>query len=368
MKIRHPNLSIDYLQNMSREDAFRLFKRGKGINLNELFSTIILAASRLHWENTRGVREFWYNPIKPILYNVIGEEADVGRKYDQFDSALSTMVKKGIVTYRQLGIVDYRTMRDLYETIDRAECWNNVILFVEKDSAYVHLRPLKDLLNITILSGGGVSKTACAEDMKSKLDLTEYTIFAVTDYDPWGFFIGEEVAEKFKILGLPIKARRIGINPDQLEGEILKSQQYPVKLDDKAKEWCPKYGLSGSLGEDRYGIEIEAISGQAGGAQKLREIVLTGLFEHLDEDDRLNEIRTPMWDRIKREHSTYGVDFYDLRKYELGPYTIQLKEYLTPEKYEKLYNEKESEKDEATSEIDELRDELEERIDDIRQS
>jgi len=147
-------------------------------------------------------------------------------------------------------------MRELYETIDKAECWNNVILFVEKDSAYVHLRPLKDLLNITILSGGGVSKTACAEDMKNRLDLTEYTIFTVTDYDPWGFFIGKEVSDKFKVLGLPTKSVRIGINPEQLMGEILDSQKYPVKLDNKAREWCSEYGLSGPLGEDRYIITL----------------------------------------------------------------------------------------------------------------
>ena len=222
-RVSHPDLTLQRFHDMTKEEAWDLFHWGKNINITQLVYSIILAATKERWTETRGVREFWYNPVKPIVYRLGGDTRELDEKdLDRvLSEKISELVKSGLITYKQLGIVDYRTQRMLYESIDRAECWKDVILFVEKDSAYVHLRPLKELLNITLASGGGVSKTACAEDLTNKLEPGhEYRIFTVVDYDPYGTFIGEEFVQKLQLMGLNVEHIRIAINPDQLDSDL----------------------------------------------------------------------------------------------------------------------------------------------------
>jgi hypothetical protein len=125
-------------------------------------------------------------------------------------------------------------MRELYEAVDHAKCWQNIILFVENDSAYVHLRVLAKLLNITLISGGGWSHAAGIEAMLRELKekgITDVVVFAVTDFDPFGFAIFQEFISKCETLGLHIigKPHRIGINPEHATPEILQIQKYPIK-------------------------------------------------------------------------------------------------------------------------------------------
>lgn len=371
------NFSLEFLQKMTREQAMEYFRWGKKkISFNQLVANIIVAATALKWDETRGVREFWYNPIKPIvlrLFPDVNEAEGNARKYKHFDQILSELTKRGTITYRSLGIVDYRTMRELFESIDRANCWSNVILFVEKDSVYVHLRPLKDLLNITIISGGGWSKTGAAEALIANLDKSkEYEVYIVSDHDPHGYEIGEEAVEKLKTLGLPVKAyHRIGISPDQMSKDIRDSQKYPVKMTLKsAPQWCEEHGLEGPYqkiyntvtksgvktkelvyeGTKCYGLEIEALSGQPGGSKMLRSIVLEALLKHLDENDRTDELLTDRWENIDRETLEFHLDEETLDAWdELGK-DRTLIEYLTSSEYESRSEEIETEKGDATAE------------------
>lgn len=362
------NFSLEFLQKMSKEQALEYFgKHGwhGQVNFNQLVANIIVAATALRWDENRGVREFWYNPIKPIilrLFPEVNEAKGNQKKYKHFNKILSELTKEHIVSYRSLGIVDYRSMRKIYEAIERASCWSNVILFVEKDSVYVHLLPLKDLLNITIISGGGWSKTGSAEVSIADLGLVvitnkKYEIFVVSDHDPHGFEIGTEAVEKLKTLGLPVKEyHRIGISPEQMSKEIRDSQKYPVKMTLKsAPQWCEEHGLEGPPqkiyktvnrkgvktkelvyeGTKCYGLEIEAVSGQPGGPRLLREIVLRELLEHLEEYDRIWEITEPLWVDMPRKVVHHYLDEETFQYWQEHTHVEDLTEYYTPEDYER---------------------------------
>ena len=113
---------------MTREQAMEYFRYGDSLNYKQLVANIIVAATALRWDETRGVREFWYNPIKAIilrLFPEVNEAHGNAKKYKQFDAALSDLTKDGVITYNALGISDYRTMRELYEAMDKANCWGN---------------------------------------------------------------------------------------------------------------------------------------------------------------------------------------------------------------------------------------------------
>jgi len=355
--IDHPDLSLDELKNITKKKAIRLFRKGRiteNINRTQLFRSIIMAASRVKWSktDTRGIREFWYNPCKAIFYRIFGREIDqMGESQitticDQLSHILSIMSQSKLVRYEDLGIVDNRTKRRLWETREGANCWSTIVLFTEKDTAWNHLQPLQKLLNITMLSGGGVSKTALNEYMMDRLPKVKYTLFTLTDYDPWGFFISGECFMKMRRMGWDLEVIRIGINVEHVPKEIIKTQKYPVKMDDKGPKWAPKYGLLGGLrtvyrtktktiknketgkkekvtteylaykGRKGWGLEIEAVSGEVGGAQELRELVLEEILKHLKETDRLDEIKTPLWEEIEWDEETNPFSEEEWKNYE----------------------------------------------------
>lgn len=390
--ITHPNLTLDELINITKKKALRLFRKGPistNINRTQLFRSIIMAASRVKWpkDDSRGLREFWYNPCKPIFYRIFGSEIDemgegqITKICDQLSRILSVMVQSRLVRYEDLGIVDFRTQRMLWESLDRADCWSNVVLFVEKDAAYVHLRPLKKLLNITLLSGGGVSKTALNEYIMDRLPKGKYELYTVTDYDPWGFFISGECFMKLRRMGWDIEVIRIGLETSQVAKNIIQNQKYPVKMDDKGQKWAPKYGILGRQrtvyrtrkatirdpetgkkkkvdekylayeGRKGWGLEIEAVSGQVGGPQVLRELVLEALlkkeyeelsigdkkaiWKRLKEEDRLDEIKTPLWEEIGWNEDTNPFSKETWENYEKHGWE-NIKEYITEKKQDEL--------------------------------
>jgi len=178
--------------------------------------------------------------MKPILLKAVGERAE--NYSPAFEKILSELVKEGVITYAQLGILDFRTMRELFEANEQAQCWKNILLFVEKDSAYVHLTPLTNLFNINILSGHGWSSTASIERMLRDLlnkGVTEVVVFTLTDYDPFGFAIDKEFVDKCETMGLYVtEHHRIGINIEHATPEILDIQKYPVKPGRRLNDPC----------------------------------------------------------------------------------------------------------------------------------
>jgi len=369
------NYTLDHLGAMSRADFIHHFPQtnqrwidaGYLVNANKLMMAIIFATAKLDWaiDDSRGPREVWYNPIKPIVMRALGLRAN--RNDGPFEKLLSKLVKKGKLSYADLGIVDFRTMRETYEEINKGKCWQNILLFVEKDSAFIHLLPLKRLLNITIMSGAGWSNTSGIEAQLVELQgrgVTEIEVFTMTDYDPFGFAIDREFVDKCAMMGFTVGFHeRIGIGVEHTTPELLEVQKYPIEPNKKltvngisfnSNEWLAEKGIDG-----QYGIEIEAVSGQLGGHQKLREIVLNELLEYLVEYDRIWEITESHWDGMPRRVVNHYLDQKSRTDWTNYPVVDNLSNYYEPEEYDRVKKNLLSQKEEATTEEQSILEEAE---------
>ncbi len=249
----------------------------------------------------------------------------------------------------------------------------DLLLFVEKDAAYVHLEPLSKFFNVNIISGGGWAHTAGIErhlrELKQK-GINEVVVFGLGDYDPFGHAIQTEFTSTCEKLGLHVKEyHRIGINPNHATSAILDVQKYPVEKGRKRKltvngisfdsdRWLKEYGIAenGTIGNGIYGLEIEAISGQPNGHQHLREIVAQELLKYLEESDRIEELTVKGWNEVSlwaiRNFMNQIDDSYPSKE-EITTLPTDLPDkFLTKQEYDDLYETVDAEEDEATSEID----------------
>jgi hypothetical protein len=372
---------------MNREDFIANFPqtskkwiaKGYTVDAKALIRAIIRAAAERGWpiEDERGPREVWYNPVKPIMLRAVGHRAD---KYSAaFEAELSKMVKRGELSYADIGIKDFRTLRETYKANDLAKCWNKVMLFVEKDSAYNHLRPLKELLNINIISGAGWSNTSGIEaqlNLMAQRGDTEIEVFTVTDYDAFGFAIDYEFVEKCKTMGFTVShQQRIGINVEHATPELLNVQKYPLVRGRKlsvngisfdSDKWLKEYGIDGT-----YGLEIEAISGQTGGHQHLREIVATELMKYLVEHDRVDEITRKAWESspVDAIRLLFSFDHSPPNDESITTAPKELPEtYMTYDEFDEQWDSITDEKNTATSDIDDEISDLEDQLEDARES
>jgi hypothetical protein len=389
------NYSLGQLQAMTAEELIAAFPQkrerwvtaGYKVDFSRLITAIILATKDLHLPITkgRGCREVWYNPVKPILSKVERNRVEDHKYMALFEQTLSKMVKKGVLTYADLGIDDFRTLKETFDIEQKkAQCWSNILLFIEKDGAYVHLTPLKELFNINIISGAGWSNTSGIERLLRTLaekGISEVVVFTLTDYDPFGFAIDHEFVSKCEVLGLEVaEHHRIGINVEHATPEILDVQKYPIKHGKLSVEgvcfdsdkWLADYGIEG-----KYGLEIEAISAQPAtakqpeGHQFLREIVAKELLEYLNESDRIDEITTDAWKNAPYQalwSLMYSIDGNGLEKDEIEELPKELpKEYLSFNGYNRLAEPIYDEMESKTSDIDEEIDDLESQLDHLNE-
>lgn len=357
--------------------------RGYKVDIQALLRSCILAVKELHYPITDNTacRERWYNPIKAIVLMADPERVNKPLKHGYmatFEAVLSKMVKAGEVTYSDLGINDYRTMKETFNhQVEKAKCWKDILLFVEKDSAYVHLESLTRLFNINIISGGGWAHSAGVErhlrELREK-GIEEVVVFTVTDYDPFGMAIQTEFVSTCGKLGLEVKEHyRIGINKEHATPEILDVQKYPIKKGRKlsvngvsfnSDEWLQQYGIEGE-----YGLEIEAISGQPGGHQLLREIVAKELLKYLEENDRVEELTARGWKEAPLHAIANFINSIDNswpEEKEITTLPTELpQEFLTYKEYGERASNIEAEKESATEDIDGEISDLEDQMSDL---
>jgi len=161
------------------------------------------------------------------------------------------------------------------------------LLFIEKKTAFRKLKPLADVYDISIISGGGFSATAAIEAIADDLDpTTPYRLYVMSDYDPTGFDIVNDFRRRATQLGIQLlSVTRIGINPSQVDDQTISEQRFKPKVSsDNHEEWMDKYGIDG-----RFGLEIEATSGGATGGRKLRQTVADELRSEINERGRYEQ-------------------------------------------------------------------------------
>lgn len=254
---------------------------------------IRLAADELSWqgrEDAGSLRDFWYNPTKPILEEALPNWGDGAGSSDwnremskRLSGVLSDLVKdpEESLTYRDLNILD--DSRDRRIATDSLEA--DTILFVEKSAAYRKLKPLADIYDLTLVEGSGWSATALIEDLRHKLpDDETFTFFVLGDYDPTGFGIVDDFIDRADKLGINVDrqaSRRIGVMPDQVPDDTVAQQKFTVGGSNN-DEWKRNHGIDGE-----YGLEIEAVGEELEGkAQALRELVVDEIGDDIDEQGR----------------------------------------------------------------------------------
>jgi hypothetical protein len=284
------------LQAMSTGEIHRVrafYYRGEVAISKVMRRIVVLANDVRSWpgeEAASSVREFWYNPVKPIVQKAFPEHLSGERISESFNdymvdkltAYLSEIVLNNTddvetegITYRSLGIVDdSRQWQIRSSTIE-----NGKILFVEKDAAYRKLEPLAETYELSIVSGGGNQSTAAIEAMAGQIDPdTSYQLFVVTDHDPSGFSIVDDFHQRAGKLGINIVSiDRVGISPNQVDSETITQQRFELPEDD--------WGWSETI-DGRYGLEIEAVSAGDNGAEELRRIVVDELRPYIDEQSR----------------------------------------------------------------------------------
>lgn len=308
--------SLAEMQQMEKEDFLQVddyLHQGELNNKGILRHLIRLADREVSWqgrENASSLREFWYNPVKVIMENAFPDKlAEWGvnkfnRRQSQYlSSVLSEMVKdpNTSITYRSLNILDDSRDRDIRSTAIEGD----KVLFVEKDSAYRHLKSLAQVYQICVVSGSGYESTALIEDIAHELshELEEdkgYTLYVMSDYDPNGFEIVEDFRHRCELLGIRFKeVERIGIYPEQVDDKLVETQKFPVPKDETA--WMAEYGIEG-----KYGLEIEAVSeDMETRGRELRKVVASELEDKIDETKRYrHQLRSKlshMYDSVAQE-------------------------------------------------------------------
>jgi hypothetical protein len=271
---------------------------------------------------TRSLRGFWYDPIKPIL-SMLGyltkrrDDDDPGRRMSQdLSGALGDMVKAGLLRYADLRIVDNsRQLRSPNGTdcerdpgiaiggyAERGKIYPNVILAIEKDTEYETVRRVASVLGCSVISGSGHPALSAMEKLiltsKDEIGNQDISLLTFTDYDPDGYAIANDFVEHATItmenLEMPGKVAsfRLGINPNQIQPDRIGTSKFEIHVSKKKQKQLDKWmENTGGIGGEPFGLELDAMP-----RSQIRERFVTGceylvkLGEIITEDNRRDYI------------------------------------------------------------------------------
>ena len=223
----------------------------------------------------RTLREFWYSHIKSVLMRAEGIEAEREKWTRQASQLLSAVISdlalNGVLRYSDIGIIDESRKTQKTSTFELCP-YDDVIVFVEKDTLFKPLKNVCKLYNVPFVSGAGFTATAAIEGVIDALSSFnergfdhKYTILVISDYDSYGFKIAKDFETRSLRLGLNCRVERIGVNIEHFDQEMITTKRYPVsQKTTKDKQWAATYGIEG-----RYGMELDALVEIDGSKQKL---------------------------------------------------------------------------------------------------
>ena len=293
--------SNERLVELFRDHGNALIMRSILMNEKEFITT----------NHNRSLRGFWYNVVKPVLSRagVLDRMAvkkgkpifkDGKPVFVEWDSELSRylgeLVKKGVMTYRDLRIIDTSRQREIghkgYD-ITSLESYGfqvstgdnpNVILCIEKDTTFQLLRQVASILGCSWISGKGQNALSATEDLLSKIpeDKRQNLVFlSFTDYDKSGYSIAQTFAEQAdpyrERLGIEtIEAERLGINPDQLTKQEVENNKFIPK--GGPKDQAAWLEMSGGINGEFFGLELDAFEEEP---ERLRNILINGIRKYV---------------------------------------------------------------------------------------
>lgn len=293
--------SLNELQAMSGDEIRRIESLQDGratgpVAISKFMRLATKLAVQETWTEKRSLREFWYNPIKPLAQKAfpeyLNDPSPIDKSFNEYFAGKTSSYVSELalepnspVTYRDLNVFDETRTRAIRDTGFEGK----KILFVEKEAAYRKIKGLAEAYELSVVSGGGFESTAAIEEIASNLNSNNvYRLYVVSDYDPAGFKIVDDFQKRAGQLGISLlSVERIGINPDQVDNQILQQQRFKPSITDNHgnvsaynKRWMSNHAIDG-----QYGLEIEAISGGTNGGQQIRKI----LVNEFQDKDVINE-------------------------------------------------------------------------------
>lgn len=185
--------------------------------------------------------------------------------YQTISKVLSKMVLDGELTYAELNIQESERFKDEAEDPD-----HKIGLFVEKQGEFNTFKPLKSGLNISLWSMRGFESTSALEQIMERLRRQPLsTLYVLSDWDPSGVCLAEDLGRRARKLGIKTKFVRIGVKPEDIPEERRTMSLVRIKTkDSRAKDFVRRYG--------KQAYEIEAI----GEPSERRAFVLRKLMEY----------------------------------------------------------------------------------------
>lgn len=287
------------LKEMPAEEISWLSKKMKAI----IMRTIILNEKEFLSVNyERSMRGFWYSTVKPVLDKLglltekDAEEKEVGNWNEELSRYMSELVRMGELTYKDLNIVDTSRQREnpseKYMTTDvksfgykvQVDTYANIIICVEKDTAYNIIKDLSSFLGCSCISSKGQNSLAAMEDLlrgikESTSNNEPIYILTLTDYDPSGYIIANNFKKQTEDLQKALKmenevySKRIGITPNQLTLEEVENNKYTPKPKDR-DEWME---ITGGINGEPKGLELDALT-----PDRIRELFVDNIKEYID--------------------------------------------------------------------------------------
>ena len=183
--------------------------------------------------------------------------------YKTLSRVLSEMVMNGETSYAHLRIIESERARD-----EAIEPDHHVEVWFEKNGLMRGLKPLKDGLNISLWSCKGFQSTNILEQMVARLKgRPATTVFILSDFDPSGLEIPEDLRRRARRFGIKTRIERIGIDPDQIPPERRTMSLVQLKpRDSRYARFVAEHG--------RMAYEVEALSNT-----EIRELVIRRLQE-----------------------------------------------------------------------------------------
>lgn len=195
-----------------------------------------------------------------------------GRYYGSMISALTALVRAGVVSYRDFNF------RDRDEALHKLGTDNPyIVLYAEKDGLISVMEELHDLYGATIITLGGTPSLMSTNYLVSEmvavgLDLSrEFVCFSLVDFDPDGWDTAGDFLDNLKTFGLKNRHRfqqygqkteRLDlIEPKNLTGEDIGLIRYTLPAKVQRSRLCATWAaLTGGVdghGSRKYGLESD---------------------------------------------------------------------------------------------------------------
>ena len=217
------------------------------------------------YNEKRTLRQLFYQ-LLPKLSAHAGEKAKeknwAQNTYKALSKELSKLVLKGELTYHQLGIIEEERANRIQSYPD-----HTIEVWFEKNSLFEAIKPVSNLLHITIYSCKGFQSTNVLKEFETRAKNIDM-VFILTDWDPSGVCIAKELQKRAIKLGINTKFLRIGINPEHIPEERRTASLVQIKhTDSRAKKFIDNYG------EQCY--EVQALDNR-----EIRELVVKALLDY----------------------------------------------------------------------------------------